>query len=129
LSTQKPTQGRILRVLVRPDDNAGVDTAPAMVTSVNDDDTVNLTVFTELDLMPVRRLYGVQVFASRGAAEKELTKHVDDLPKRKGEPDPGPLDATPWIKVAYWPDTTAPAKSTSTKQGEGGGKTDTPPAS
>lgn len=105
----KPTPGRVLLVLVRPNDNDGADTAPGIVTSVNDDGTVNLTVFTEIDAQPVGRLRGVQVVDDRQAADDELAKHVDDLPRRRDEPEPTPIDAAPWIKVAHWPDRGSPA--------------------
>ena len=49
---QKPSIGRIVLVKVRPGDNNGGDTAPAIITRVNSDVSVNVRVMLDAASTP-----------------------------------------------------------------------------
>ncbi len=111
MSAQTPAAGRILLVAVHPDDNTGRPESPAIVTGVNDDGTVNVTVFGNNQLPP-GQLWSVPVYADRAAAEELLAEQLGNVRDRKA--DDGTVvkatlhDVTRWVPVAYWP-TIAPA--------------------
>lgn len=123
MSTQKPTLGRHVVALVDPD-VYGQEEASAIITAVLKDGTVNLTVFLDNDGTPITRQRGVQLHASRAAAEKALGEHLRDLPRRQGEPEPTVRQVTRWVPAAFWPTVEKPAAKASAQ-----GPADTPPAS
>lgn len=102
----KPTPGQILRVLVHPDSNNGHDELVAVLTGVNDDGSCNAVGYPDVPGQTVVDLQGIILADSRGAAEKELARHVKDMPGGK-DPETNkprvwePVDVTPWVRVAY----------------------------
>lgn len=66
---RKAKVGDMLVLTVEPESNNGHDTAPALVTSVDDDGLVHVLVFRETAAVPQR--YGrLAVFADRAAVDE-----------------------------------------------------------
>ncbi|GAA4699843.1 hypothetical protein [Phytohabitans rumicis] len=103
-TTKKPALGRQVVALVDPDEHDGREELVATVTGLNKDGTVNLLGFPDEAGQTVVELRGARLCADRSAAEKALGEHLDDLPRRPGEPDPTALRVARWVPVAYWPD-------------------------
>lgn len=111
----KPTPGRIVLVLVHPASNNDRDHMPATITGVNPDGTVNAIGLPDVPGQTGVDLRDVTVCADRSKALAELGKHAKDLPPRaEHEPQWKPVDAAPWVKVAYWPEDDAPAPAAKT---------------
>lgn len=114
--TTTPKVGDHVLAVVPRSSNAGQDHAPATVTRVNPDGTVNLRVF--VDRGDDQRVTKATILADRAAINAELVKHFADLPsisvtKPDGEievlPGIGPngqpwnhSDVAHWIKLAYY---------------------------
>jgi hypothetical protein len=141
------TVGRIVHLLVHPDDNAGSDHAPAIITSVVDDEPtarvgfvhgnpdgrrdteahqlVNLTAFTAQG--PVQAT-DVPLYADRDAAHADLAEHRKALTATT-HPDGregrwADHDVHRWVPAAYWPDVEAkkPAKAVASSGGKASGE-------
>jgi hypothetical protein len=104
----KPTPGRVVYVLVHPDNNNGRDAMPATITGVNETGTVNAIGHPDVPGQTGVDLRDVTVVADRKAALAELGKHTEHLrPVRRvddGERPYKPVDAAAWVKVGYWPE-------------------------
>lgn len=120
MSTQKPTLGRMVIAVVHPDRNGGRDEAPAMITAVNKDDTVELIAFPAG--FPPLSLSGYQLHADRAAVDKAAAKdaqHVAGKDPETGQAwteDARRVHALHWTRGAYWPEIVkAPAKQSGDK--------------
>lgn len=101
MSVVKAAVGEWVTAVVHPDESAGVESAPALVTAVDGDGAV-LVAFVPDKLNPIRVLVGVAVHSDQASAEKELDKHLSDVPKRhRDDPDPVRIDVAKWVRVAH----------------------------
>lgn len=115
-----PTVGSDVLVVVPRSTNGGQDHAPAKVTRVNPDGTVNLHTF--VDVGEDYRITGAKLLPDRATIQKELADLfpllpgglVEELPDGTTRNVPGRnsfngdpwnhSDIAHWVKLAYWPD-------------------------
>lgn len=107
--------GDRLLVLVDPDDNGGVDHAPADVVAVHDDSTVTVRAHLASDREPSRLVRGVRVYDTRDGADAALDEHREMLPGAHrhnpgGDKEPWRRsDVYRWVQAAYRRPSSAPA--------------------
>lgn len=122
--TQSPYVGAQVLVVVPKSTNGGLDHAPATVTRVNPDGTVNLHALVDIG-QPIR-VEHAKLVPSRAAAVQQLALHfkllpgagtteapdgtVTQVPGRNGvNGEPWNFsDVAHWVKLAYWGDGTEP---------------------
>ena len=125
MSVVKPAQGEWVTVLVHPEDNGGIDTAPALVVAVNDDGTATVHAHCNDQIVPLRVLVDVELHSDRASAEKALAKQLGDVPHRKDDDGqivkPVTIDVARWLRVAFR-GAAKPAKAAAST------KTEDPPA-
>jgi hypothetical protein len=86
----KPAVGRIVHVLMRPSENNGSDTAPAIITRVWSDTCVNVRVLADSDAVAWHT--SVSLHADRAAADAAVA------PVREMHGDSAIL------RAAWWPE-------------------------
>jgi hypothetical protein len=102
---QTPTPGRIVLVRVNPVDNAGADELPGIITGVDKDGTVSVSVFSATGALTA--LSDVTLYDTREDLDAGLSEHIALLPPRPPlDAHLGPYSATdvlPWVNAARWP--------------------------
>jgi hypothetical protein len=94
--SQKPSIARIVIVTVDPRTNNGSDTAPAVITRVNSEQSVNLRILLDASTS-VPAATSVELCEDESLARAAVARHREQFVAAGGTP--GALHPT----VAYWP--------------------------